>query len=497
VADYANFVYQVVSRYKGQIKYWEIWNEPDSPSFWPPKSDAAEYTALLKAAYAAAKRADPSCHVLTAGLLVGMCHRDNWAFLEEMYRLGAKDAFDILAWHAYCDPRSPEEGGYAKRLVTLRQIMDKNGDADKPIWLTEEGWATAPGQPRSVDTATQAQYLVRAHVLSLAANGVEKFFWFLFRDGGNWESDFDQSYGILYPDNTPKPAFSAYAAMTHALQKKTFVATTFVGMTNDLACYAFQGDGEATVVICYTGADQVTLRTEINADPTIIVLDHFGNAVAPSAGKLELTFDAAPVYIVAPKARLAEILEKLSSAGRTDKAIQAKEPTHSLMLEDFEEVGWGSEWNLGWLGSGHEGTVLSASAEQVHAGKTSGKLAFQLDPTKGKYGLCYAQVDRIAELPEGAKIIGMWVYGDASGNSVTFRLIDRNDEVFQYNLAAKIERSGWQYLEARLDRPVSHFGGDKNGRLDYPIRFQGLIVSVKPMRKTEGVVFFDDLVVKY
>lgn len=497
VADYSNFVYQVVNRYKGQIKHWEIWNEPDSPVFWPPKPDAAAYTALLKAAYAAAKRADPSCHVLTAGLLVGMNHRDNWVFLEDMYRQGAKEFFDILAWHAYCDPRSPEEGGYAERLKTLRQIMAKHGDADKPLWLTEEGWATAPGHARSVGAATQAQYMVRAHVLSLAAHGVEKYFWFLFRDGGNWESDFDQSYGILRPDNTPKPAFVSYAAMTHALQGKAFVGTTHLGTTGDLACHAFAGEGEATVVICHTGAGEVILRTDMDADPMVSVRDRFGNAVAPAADKLALTVDAAPIYIVAPTERLAQIQAKLATAIRSDRVIPEKELRHCQLLEDFEAVGWGSEWKLGWPGSGHEGTVLSASQEQVKSGKAAGKLAFQLDPAKGKYGLCYAQVDRIVELPDEAGIVGVWVYGDSSGSKLAYRILDRNDETYQYVLAEKMDWRGWRYLEARIDRPASHFGGDKNGRLDSPLRFQCLIVSVMPARKTEGVVFFDDLVVKY
>ncbi|HEY0068692.1 MAG TPA: hypothetical protein VGE04_01845, partial [Chloroflexia bacterium] len=44
---YANFVRTMVSRYKGTVKHWEIWNEPDNALFWKPKPNAREYAELL------------------------------------------------------------------------------------------------------------------------------------------------------------------------------------------------------------------------------------------------------------------------------------------------------------------------------------------------------------------------------------------------------------------------------------------------------------------
>src|SRR5207245_685644 len=57
-ADFGNYVSQVVGRYKGRIKVWEVWNEPNIPTVWKPPN-AKDYARLLMAAYAAAKKADP------------------------------------------------------------------------------------------------------------------------------------------------------------------------------------------------------------------------------------------------------------------------------------------------------------------------------------------------------------------------------------------------------------------------------------------------------
>ena len=62
-----------------------------------------EYVALLKAGYEAAKRADPSVTVITAGLTpTGTWNdeaRPDDVFLQQMYDAGAKAYFDVLGAH--------------------------------------------------------------------------------------------------------------------------------------------------------------------------------------------------------------------------------------------------------------------------------------------------------------------------------------------------------------------------------------------------------------
>ena len=492
VKEYAAFVEQVVGRYKGKIKYWEIWNEPDSPAFWPPKPDVREYGALLKAAYQAAKRADPDCRVMTAGLLAGINHVGTWTYVEDLYKNGGKDDFDIFALHAYCDPRSPEDGGYVEKLSKLREIMTRYGDGKKPVWLTEEGWHTAPGKKNYVSEKTQAEYLVRSHVLALSVPGVEKFFWFLMSDGGNWESDPDQSYGILRSNWTPKPAGIAYAAMTRILGGAAFAET--LKLAEPVRGQVFRSGTESILVLWNRGAGVATVQADLAPGQISGLLDPCGNVISAFVdNRFELTLTGAPVYLTVKTTALEDLRAKLMGAKVTAVIPVEKEPAETKVLDDFDDVGWGTQWKLAWLGSGHEGSVLSSSTEQVHGGKASGKLVYKADPEKGKNGLCYVEVDRNLPLPDAAKRLGLWVYGDNSGNNLSLRIQDADQEIFQYVLARKIDWTGWKYLEVTVAKPDAQYGGDKNGVLDYPLVFQGVVVGIVPSRKAEGTVYFDDL----
>lgn len=297
VQDYADFVFKLVSRYKGQIKHWEIWNEPDSTVFWPPKANAAEYTEMLKAAYAAAKRADPNCEVMTAGLLVGMNHFKQWQYLDEMYTNGAAGSFDIIGWHAYCDPKSPTQGLYEELTQELFNRMKANGDKPKHAWLTEQGWATIKGFARSVTEKQQASYIVQSHVLALSNPSVDKFFWFLFRDGGNRESDYEQSYGILNPDGTPKLAYGAYVAMTARLAGKTPAPP--VALPRTAICRVFEDARETVFVLWDAGQDPYALPEGL-AREGVALYDARGNALAFEAGR---ALGADVRYLVVPAAR--------------------------------------------------------------------------------------------------------------------------------------------------------------------------------------------------
>lgn len=191
--DFGDFIYALVSRYKpgsqyGQIHAYEIWNEPNLAREWGGKApNAAEYVQMLKVAYQAAKKADPSAMIVTAGLsptgTTSAEARPDDVFLEEMYKAGAKDYFDVLGVHAAgfkAPPEmSPDEiaskkeyGGQRffgfRRVEDLRRIMVQNGDEKKQVMVLEMGWTTdnRPGSPyawHAVSEKEKGEYIVRAY----------------------------------------------------------------------------------------------------------------------------------------------------------------------------------------------------------------------------------------------------------------------------------------------------------------------------------------------
>src|SRR5581483_4984456 len=84
---------------------------------------------------------------------------------------GAKNSFDALAAHPYGFAQSPnaprvENGLNFARINDLHDILVANGDASKPIWITEFGYPTEQPegyQDRVVTEAQQAQYLGLAY----------------------------------------------------------------------------------------------------------------------------------------------------------------------------------------------------------------------------------------------------------------------------------------------------------------------------------------------
>jgi len=239
-ADFGDFIYALVSRYKtgspyGQIGAYEIWNEPNLAREWGGKTpNAAEYVQLLKAAYTAAKRADPKAVVISAGLsptgTVSPEARPDDTYLAEMYQAGAKDYFDVLGAHAagYKAPpeMSPDEvaankeyGGERffcfRRVEDLRQIMVKNGDQRKQVAVLEMGWTTddRPGSPYAWHAVTEQQkgdYIVRAYQYAQKnwSDWIGLMSTIYIADP-RWTPNDEQYYwAITDPNGTPRASYS-------------------------------------------------------------------------------------------------------------------------------------------------------------------------------------------------------------------------------------------------------------------------------------------------
>lgn len=205
---FAAFAQAVADHFKGRVRYWQIWNEPENALYWQPSPDAGAYATLLKTVYPAIKSANPDAQILLGGVVP--THLD---YLRGIYLNDAWSSFDILGLHPYVDPKSPEQGQIGTGDVSAVKALA--GDlGQKPIWATELGWATGPvgRDSTGVDEQSQANYLVRGMAL-LRAAGVDKVIWYSFKDDSNGP------YGLVRAGSDPgdysqrKPAFDAFRAL--------------------------------------------------------------------------------------------------------------------------------------------------------------------------------------------------------------------------------------------------------------------------------------------
>ncbi len=227
VDDYADFAARVAARYRGRIAAYIIWNEPNLAREWGDQTpDPNAYATLLKLAALRIRAADPSARIVSAGLAPtnerserAMDDRD---YMRALYAAGARDAFDILAAHPYAsanppdDPRGAHDGLNFYRILDLREIMVANGDATKPIWITEFGYTTDPPSEFAhlrVSEGEQARFIPRAYAIAREQMPFVEMFgvWNLTREVP--PTDEQSGYSLIRADGSPKPAYAAIRAM--------------------------------------------------------------------------------------------------------------------------------------------------------------------------------------------------------------------------------------------------------------------------------------------
>ncbi len=119
------------------LRDWQVYNEPELKPYWNDKRWAKGYVKVLAAANKAIKSADPGARTILAGLT-----NQSWADLAQVYKAGGRKHFDAAALHIYTSD-AKGVGIVAKRA---RQVMKRNGDKRKPIWLTEVTWPSSKGK---------------------------------------------------------------------------------------------------------------------------------------------------------------------------------------------------------------------------------------------------------------------------------------------------------------------------------------------------------------
>jgi polysaccharide biosynthesis protein PslG len=198
-AAFAAFCAYLAERYGTRLTALEIWNEPDQSNedYFAGPHKAALYAGLLRAAYPAIKRVNPSVAVL-AGSIVG----SNGLFLRALYAAGIKGYYDGLAVHFY-----------TLTLAALRSIHEvqlANGDS-APLWLDEFGWSSCwPRQKIQqeqgcVTAQTQAANIASALREMAGTPWIAAAVLYKLRDSS------DENFGMLSAGGSRKPAFSALA----------------------------------------------------------------------------------------------------------------------------------------------------------------------------------------------------------------------------------------------------------------------------------------------
>lgn len=178
IEDWKLYVQTVATRYKGQIHYYEIYNEPNLGEFYTGTVD--QLVTLAKEAYNILKTVDPQIKVISPSVTGSY----GISYLQQYFAKGGGGYADIIGYHFYVSPGPPED--MISIINAVRQTMTNYNLGDKPLWNTEMGWfienhfTTVIGTgsfSKVLNDTEAAAYVARSFILNWA-NGLDRLFWY-------------------------------------------------------------------------------------------------------------------------------------------------------------------------------------------------------------------------------------------------------------------------------------------------------------------------------
>jgi hypothetical protein len=253
----AQFAYDLAKRYSVapyNVRYWELWNEPDAAGVlgcWGDPSDTQYYGGyyygqMLQVVSPAIKQADPNAQVLVGGLLLD-CDPEHppegrtcveSKFLNGIMGSGAGPYFDGVSFHAYdfyngkdaywnpnwnsasstTGPASIAKARY------LKEVLSSYGYGQKYLASTENAVFWGPNvmeppceaPPENVPDieATKVNYIVQSYSVAVAEGWKANI----------WYSAFGvRCSGLMNSDLSPNAGYYAYQFTQQKLGKAQFV----------------------------------------------------------------------------------------------------------------------------------------------------------------------------------------------------------------------------------------------------------------------------------
>ncbi|EIP98875.1 hypothetical protein OpiT1DRAFT_03351 [Opitutaceae bacterium TAV1] len=294
----------LASRYKNDIRLWEIWNEPNI-SF--STGTVEQYGQIQRIARDAIKAVAPGIPV-TSGGYAGINHGKNKPGAFESAFLAYPESYDWFAYHMH-DAFPQFFNDLHIRLPEVARRA-RNDDVFPPVVFTETGFDTRFGQ------RFQAATLVKK-ITYAAAIGAKSYTWYNLMDraGADTPNKAGQTFGLITnPTGTgnfaniendirPKESFVAAATAIRLLRHARPVKT----WTQDgrLFAFLFALPQNRHLLVAWTEGDATpdffqTVKNTASPQTPVEMLDLFGNAssLPPVDGQSLISYSAEPRYFL-------------------------------------------------------------------------------------------------------------------------------------------------------------------------------------------------------
>jgi len=283
LADWDDWVSEVVTRYKGRFSSYQIWNEANLVNFY--NGTPEEMAQMTKRAYDIIKAIDPEALVIAPSPSLRLSKAFNRfypAYLTKLAELGWP--VDVFAIHTYPsgDGDPVARGAFVK---IAQDALIAAGAPELPLWDTELNYGLAgPGEipKQEIVGARAAGFVVRTFIDDLRL-GIDRSYWYI------WTLKPYDLLGVqAYAGSDGEQGFFAVDGWV--------TGATFDGCTeanNSVVCDFSRNAGAEKWVVAWAQTGEVSYTTPENST---LVCDPLANCLE-AAGGSAITLTEIPVRV--------------------------------------------------------------------------------------------------------------------------------------------------------------------------------------------------------
>jgi polysaccharide biosynthesis protein PslG len=315
---YANFAAALAKHFKDYNVLWEIWNEPNTMTFWGKHGGkgnteqyANEYMALVKVTIPAMRSANPNCFIMAGSMSAFWDQSFNW--MSFCFQKGIlKSGIDAWSVHPY-GTKNPED--YMDWYFKMREMMVKAGvHSTIPIVDSERGYPLgkaegyAGGDPKQ-SKEYQAWHIVRQYLIDMLSD-IKVTIWY------EWSGK--EGFGLV-SDTEKTPAYNAAKFMMQQFKGYHLEKRLPASSDRDFIVQ-FNNNTGGVKLVAWTSPptggtpDKIvshTVTIPVKAVGSLDLFQIYGEkgTVAVENGTISLTLTGAPQYITVnkPSAQISSI----------------------------------------------------------------------------------------------------------------------------------------------------------------------------------------------
>jgi len=220
-AAFNRYVEFITEELKGQVAYYEIWNEWDVEDPRDPEF-TQDYARLIADASGIIRQRAPNAKVL-AGAVTTQGIESGFAL--RLLENGLMQSVDGLSLHPYVHCRgwrrnTPE--AWIEWMTEVDKDLTRAAGRPVPLYLTEMAWPSHQGAC-GIDETLQAAYLARSFFLAKTLPSIKGMWWYDFRNDGTDKTEREHNFGLVRQDFTLKPAYLVLSAISEIVSQYAFV----------------------------------------------------------------------------------------------------------------------------------------------------------------------------------------------------------------------------------------------------------------------------------